>query len=58
MEAAMLVHNWLSSILDCIFLHHILEITPNIVYQALDGHLIDNNGRTPVRTAKKWPWPL
>ena len=38
MGAALLVHNRLSPILDCIILRHILEITPNLVYQALDGH--------------------
>ena len=33
--------NRLSPISDCIFLYHILEMIPNLVYQALDGHLIE-----------------
>ena len=41
MGAALLVHNRSSaSISDCIFLHNILEMKPNKVYQALDGRLI------------------
>ena len=43
MGAALLVHNRSSaSILDCIFLHNILEMKPNKVYQALDGCLIES----------------
>ena len=38
--AALLVQNRLCPMLDCIFPHHIREIMPNLVYQALDGHLI------------------
>lgn len=64
MGAALLVQNRLSPISDCIFLYRILEMTPKLVSQALDGDLDghlkrgDNIGRTPVRTAKKRVWPL
>ena len=38
----MLVRNGSSpSILDCIFVQHILEIKPNQVHQAFDGGLIE-----------------
>lgn len=39
MGAALLVQNQLSPISDCIFLYHILEMTPKLVSQALDGDL-------------------
>ena len=43
MRAALLIHNRSSaSISDCIFLHNILEMKPNKVYQALDGRLIES----------------
>ena len=43
MGAALLIHNQSSaSISDCIFLHKILEMKPNKVYQALDGRLIES----------------
>ena len=53
-EALLFHHNWSSpSFSDSIFLHHILKMKPNYLYQTLD--ICDNNGRTLVGTAKRWP---
>ena len=64
MGAALLVQNRLSPISDCIFLYHILEMTPKLVSQALDGDLdghlkeVTTLGELPLGRPKKGCGPL
>lgn len=60
MGAALLVQNRLSPISDCIFLYHILEMTPKLVSQALDGHLkeVTTLGELPLGRPKRGCGPL
>ena len=64
MGAALLVQNRLTPISECIFLYHILEMTPNLVFQALDGDLaghlkgVTTMGELPLGRPKSGCGPL